>query len=186
MYSAGLPAYAPSGQHRLPDYPQTLQPTAQPNWIWPSPSPTMTRPPYTWQAVEQASSNNNIPAGYCYSPYPPCTSSDHTYKTHMITDILKAQNSEIAKLPANYQSKSPTGTGAHMYAATGAEVLPTRQLNVNGYGHCSQTTPRFSEIPSSHSFFPATTGMLYLLKLHTRVRYIATLSCLIAVLLWNY
>ena len=44
MYSAGLPAYDPTGQHRLPDYPQTLQPAAQANWIWPS--PTITGSPY--------------------------------------------------------------------------------------------------------------------------------------------
>lgn len=164
MYSAGLPAYAPTGQHRLPDYPQTLQPTAQTNWIWPSPSPTMTRSPYPWATVDQVSANNNVPAGYCYSPYPPCTSADHTYKTHLITDILKAQNSDPVKVPNSYQSKSPTGTGAHMYAdisrATNGEVPLTRQLNVNGYnGHCPQPG-RFTEmtVPSSHSFFPATTG----------------------------
>ena len=30
MYSAGLPAYDPTGQHRLPDYPQTSPQTLQP------------------------------------------------------------------------------------------------------------------------------------------------------------
>lgn len=161
MYSAGLPAYAPTGQHRLPDYPQALQPTAQANWIWPTPSPTMTRSPYPWATVDQASANN-VPTGYCYSPYPSCTTGDHTYKTHMITDILKAQNSDQVKVNG-YQNKSPTGT--HMYTdinrAAASELPLTRQLNINGYnGHCPQPGVRFTEmsVPSSHSFFPATTG----------------------------
>jgi len=82
----------------------------------------------------------------------------------MITDILKAQNSDQVKANG-YQEKSPTGTGTHMYTdisrATTGELPLARQLNVNGYsGHCPQPGARFTEmsISSSHSFFPATTG----------------------------